>query len=327
MRRMIQRILGVPLVAKLLGANVLIVALTLLVQTIAFDGRRAEVIAMLVAFASALVANLILVRFALRPIEELEDLAHRVSQGEFDARGTPSLFADKDLAKLRDTVNDLLDSLARERRRIQDLGADVVRSDDTERSRVARELHDSIAQTLAAVRFQLAAAGRDEDVSAIRNRVAAANGMISAAMEEIMSVSNALYSRVAEDLGLNAALGTLARQVESRSGRVVEIRVGPRAGAISPADSATLFRVAEEALREMEVHSGGESATVMVDAPDGLARIDVAYKSNGTPDAALYPGLAAMKDRVLLAGGRMSIESQNGETRVTAELRTMKAAS
>jgi len=326
-RRMMQRILGVPLVAKLLGANVLIVASALVVQTIAFDGRGAEIVSVLVALAAALVVNLILVRLALRPIEELEQLAHRVSEGEFDARGVPSLFADKDLAKLRDTVNNLLDSLAAERKRIHDLGAHVVRAQDVERAKISRDLHDSIAQTLAAVRFQLAAAARDDEPASIRNRVAAANGMISAAMEEIMSVSNSLHSRVAEDLGLDAALGTLGRQVEDRFGIPVQIDVSPRAALISPADSAMLFRVAEAALRELEMQSGAKSASVRVDARDGLARLEVTYDAVGLPGEGLGSGLASVKDRFLLAGGKMSIENQNGGTRVTAELRTMKAAS
>ncbi len=326
-RRMLRRILGVPLVAKLLGANVLIVASALVVQTIAFDGRRAEVVSVLVALAAALLVNLILVRLALRPIEELEQLAHRVSEGEFEARGTPSLFADKELAKLRNTVNNLLDSLAAERKRIHDLGADVVRAQDVERAKISRDLHDSIAQTLAAVRFQLAAASRDEEPASMRNRLAAANGMISAAMEEIMSVSNSLHSRVAEDLGLDAALGTLARQVEDRFGVPVQIDVSPRAALISPADSAMLFRVAEAALRVMEMQSDAKSATVSVDARDGLARLEVAYDAVGLPGSDITSGLASVKDRVLLAGGRMSIVNHNGGTRVTAELRTAKAAS
>ncbi|HEX6574778.1 MAG TPA: histidine kinase [Gemmatimonadaceae bacterium] len=326
MRRILRRILGVPLIAKLIGANVLIVASALLVHAIAFTGRRAEIITVIVALTAALIVNLILVSLALRPVEQLEELAHRVSQGEFDARGEPSLFADQKLARLRVTINELLDSLALERKRIQRLGMEVVRAQDAERASFSRELHDSIAQTLAAVRFQLAAASREDEPDEIKSRMAVANGMISAAMEEIMNVSYSLHSRVAEELGLDAALNMLARRVETASGAVIEVTVVPRAGTISPADSATLFKVAEEALREMEMHSDAKSATVKVDTHSGNIRLQVSYSGN-ILSGCCRPGLALIKDRVLLAGGAMKIENQNGGTRVTAELETMRAAS
>jgi two-component system, NarL family, sensor histidine kinase UhpB len=327
MHRIARRILGVPLVAKLLGANVLIVASALVVHTLAFEGRRAEIVTVLIALAAALIGNLVLVWLALQPIRELEELAHRVSDGEFDARGTPSLFADKDLAKLRNTVNDLLDSLTRERKRIQDLGVEVVRAHDVERANVARELHDSVAQTLAAVRFQLVAASRDEDAPSMRNRVAAATGMISAAMEEIVSVSNSLHSRVAEDLGLDAALGTLARQVESRSGANIELHVSPRVSLIPSSVSAMLFRVVEETLREVEMHGGRKSATVNVDARDGLARLEVVCEGSELSRMGMWPELSSIRHRLQLAGGVMSIENRNGGIRVSAEIRAGRVAS
>jgi signal transduction histidine kinase len=324
MNPVFRRILGVPLVAKLIGANVIIVASAFALQAAAVSRlSRGEIATAVVALAAACAVNFLLVRLALKPVNELETLAERVSAGEFDARGVPSPYADKDLTRLSETVNGLLDSLAQERKRIQDLGAQVVRAHDVERANVSRELHDSIAQTLAAVRYQLVAASREEDPGEVRNSLAAANGMISAAMEEVVNVSHNLHSRVAEDLGLEAALGTLARQVEGRSGATVEIVVSSRAQAIPPAVSATLFRVAEEALRELEMHRDGKSATVNVDAGDGFVRLEVTF--DGEQPAP--PGLTLMKDRVTLAGGSMTIENRNGGTRVTAELKPMKVAS
>ena len=326
-----RRILGVPLVAKLIGANVIIVASAVLLQALAFAGRRAELVTVIVALAAALVVNLLLVRLALRPIEELEELAERVSAGEFDARGAPSLYADKDLARLRDTVNDLLDSLAAERKRIQDLGAQVVEAQDIERATVSRELHDSIAQTLAAVRFQLAAAARETQIGEMKNRLAAANGMISAAMEEIVTVSYSLHSRVAEDLGIEAALRALAAQVESRARFTVDISVtdGSRTlSAIPGVTAATLYRVVEESLRSAEERQDVSSVRISLYATDSTVNIEVADDSDRNGDSAVHSGLASVKDRVLLAGGRMKIDTApSGGTRVTAELRTMKAAS
>lgn len=320
MKRIVQWVLRVPLVAKLIGANVIIV-----VSAIGLN--RSELMTAVIALAAASIVNFLLVRLALRPIDNLEVLAGRVTAGEFDARAVALPYADKDLVRLGDTVNSLLDSLAAERKRIQDLGAQVVRAQDDERASISRELHDSIAQTLAAVRLQVAAAGRETEITEMRNRIAAANGMISAAMEEIVAVSYTLHSRVAEDLGLEAALASLAGQIEDRSGTKVKVTVSSAARSIPAEISATLFRVAEETLRELEVHRGGKSASVNVAVMDGRVRLEAGYES----DMLLMPnrrsGLARMKDRVLLAGGTMTIENRNGGTRVTAELSRMKAAS
>jgi signal transduction histidine kinase len=318
------RILGVPLVAKLIGANVIIVASVFAVQAALISHlSRPEIITAVAALAAASAVNFLLVKIALRPIDDLEQLALRVSEGEFDARSAGSPYADNDLARLTETVNGLLDALALERQRIREMGAEVVRAHDVERANVSRELHDSVAQTLAAVRFQLSAASKGDDPEEIRNRLAAANAMISSAMEEIVNVSHSLHSRVAEDLGLEAALGTLARQIEGRSGASVEIIVSSAVRSIPAAVASTLFRVAEEALRDLEMHRGEKAATVSVDAGDGYVRLEVTYDG----DQPARPGLTLMKDRVTLAGGSMTIENSNGGTRVTAELKPMKAAS
>jgi signal transduction histidine kinase len=330
LQNLARRVLGVPLVAKLIGANVIIVASAVLLQSLAFSGRRAELLNVIIGLAAALCVNLLLVRLALRPIEELEDLAHRVSNGDFDARGAPSLYADKDLARLRDTVNELLDSLAAERKRIQELGAQVVEAQDIERATVSRELHDSIAQTLAAVRFQLSAAGRETQVGEMRNRLAAANGMISSAMDEIVNVSYSLHSRVAEDLGIEAALRTLARQVEERSGLDVMVRInhGAAVNRIGGATAATIYRVANEALRSSELSGRATSVVVSLSVTDVSVNIEVTDDGEDTDAVAIRPGLISMKDRVLLAGGKMTIDAApSGGMRVMAELRTMRAAS
>ena len=319
-----RRILSVPLVAKLIGANVIIVASVFLLQASAISRlSRGEIAVAVVALSLASLVNFLLVRLALKPIAELEMLAVRVNKGEFDARSVQSPYADKDLSRLSETVNSLLDSLAEERRRIQDLGAQVINAHDVERANVSRELHDSIAQTLAAVRYQLAAAAREDEPAEVRNSVAAANAMIASAMDEIVSMSKSLHSRIAEDLGLEAALGTLARQVKGRSGTVVEIVVSPHARLLPPAVSSTLFRVAEEALREIEMQRDGKAATLSVDAGDGFVRLEVVYDGEGPARA----GLTLMKDRVTLAGGMMTIENRNGGTRVTAEIKRLRAAS
>ena len=127
MSRFVRRILGVPLVAKLIGANVIIVASAFAVQTTAVSHlTREEIVIGVIALAAAAAVNVYLVRLALRPVDELEKLAVRVTEGEFDARGAPSPYADKDLSRLGETINSLLDSLAREPHKHVPMCADTI---------------------------------------------------------------------------------------------------------------------------------------------------------------------------------------------------------
>jgi signal transduction histidine kinase len=333
MQRIIRRILGVPLLGKVLGANVLIVVAMLAAHAFAVGPQNSgevAIIATTIVLASAI--SLYLVGLALRPVRELERLASRISQGEFDARVSRSPFADADLAHLASTVNGLLDALAAERKRIQDLGAEVVYAQDEERSRASHELHDSIAQTLAAVRFQVAAASA-EATPDMKNRLIAISSLLGSAMEDVRNVSYSLHPRVAEDLGLEAALTALAGQVHQRSGIKVNVSASIEGRQVPSNVSTTLFRVAQEALRNIEMHSRAKTANVEICSRDDSIRIEVSDDGKGFDQRlAQIPvgrsGLALVRDRVALAGGSMQVDSSpNGGTRVVAEMKTLRAAS
>jgi len=331
--RLSRGVLRVPLVVKIIGANIGIVVVAVAMQAMLFRGEhRSEILIVLAGLAVASLVSWILVRIALSPVKELETLAHRVQSGDFQARAEQSPFADADLARLGKTVNDLLDSLAAERLRIHHLGAEVIYAQDEERARVSRELHDSIAQTLAAVRFQLAAVANSAEGD-VRNRIVAAMSLAGTAMEEVKNVSYSLHPRVAEDLGIQAALETLARQVESRSKVRVSVTADIGSSPIPSRLSATLFRVAQEALRNIEVHSHAKLATVTVVSREGVIRLEVSDDGCGfdpavTSSPAAHSALASVKDRVTLAGGVMNIDSNpNGGTRVTVRLQTMREVS
>lgn len=332
MKSIAERVLRVPLVGKLIGANIVIVAAGVLAHSLAASGSRdLDMAIVMTALGVASLVNLLLVRVALRPIEELEDLAERVSAGDFDARGVASPFADAGLARLSVTVNGLLDALAGERKRIRDLGAEVVYAQEAERAMVSRELHDSIAQTLAAARYQLSAAVAGAE-GPMKVRIATAIALLGSAMEEVRNVSYSLHPRVAEDLGIEAALATLARQVEQRSQVHIDVVTDIVGPPIPRNVAAMMYRVVQEALRNIEVHSKAKAATVEVISREGSIRVDVTDDGCGFDPLKVgtvnRSGLAAVKDRVTLAGGRLKVDSApNGGTRVTAELNTLRVAS
>jgi len=324
-----QGVLRIPLVLKVMGANGLIVAVALVLVGNGLWGEdQGQLLVMLAAVAIATVVNLLLVSFALSPIAELERVARRVSRGEFTIRAGRSPVADPQLVNLTETINALLDSLAAERRRIQKLGTEVVSAQDTERAKLARDLHESIAQTLAAVRFQLSAAGSDAIDDRMRNRLNAARAMIGRAIDDVRNISQSLHPRIADDLGLVTALESLAQQTRSRG--ILDVRIVTDIGdTFVPATvAATLFRVAQEALKNAEMRAGTGSAEIALHANNGAIRLDVTEdahpldrRHNKQDNSA--SGFSSIRDRVALSGGLLSVANQqNGGTRVTAELRT-----
>src|SRR5690606_5891486 len=166
----------------------------------------------------SLVVNILLVALALRPLVALERSASLVWRGNFDARVPPSILADRNMARLGSTLNLLLDSLIRERRRMHELAAQVIDAQDAERARIARELHDSTAQTLTAVTLQLSAAARDYEGIVDLDRLELARELAQNALEEVRQLARSVYPRVLDDLGLPAALDWLSRQVHEESG-------------------------------------------------------------------------------------------------------------
>jgi signal transduction histidine kinase len=326
---LLRAVLRIPLVFKVMGANAIIVAVAVVfVSNGLWGDNQGQLVAVLVALAVACVVNLLLVRLALSPLGELGRVASRVSRGEFGARATASLVADSQLITLTDTINSLLDSLAAERRRIQKLGKEVVSAQDTERAKLARELHDSIAQTLAAVKFQLSAAGDGTTDADLRNSLATARGMLGKVMDEVRNISQSLHPRVTEDLGLVTALEALAQQVGVRGGLKVNVTadIGTRH---VPADvAATIFRIAQESLKNAEQHATDGSAEILLYAKDGTLSLEVTDTSHGLDSRGVHAdnlgnGLASIRDRVALTGGSMRIDSgENGGLRVTAKLRT-----
>lgn len=320
-----------PLLSKIIGANAIIIAAGFGYMALMGDSsERTPAIAMSLVMVAASVVNVALVRLALRPVNSLEALARKVADGDFDARIRQSHLADADLTAVGATINGLLDSLAAERRRIRELGREVVYAQDRERSRVSRELHESIAQTLAGAKLQLAAVGVGADAG-VKARLDALSAMIGDVTDEIRNVSYSLHPRVAEDLGLDSALNALASQIEKRSSVVVSVSVTATEKPIAGNVAGTLYRVAEEALKNIEMHAQAKTATVDVFADAGTIRIVISDDGQGfdtakTATTPVYGGLTAVKNRVVLAGGNMMIDSKpNGGTRVMAELHTPAA--
>ena len=207
----------------------------------------------------------------------------------------------------------MLDTLAAGRERMRKLGAEVVYAEERERAQVARELHDSVGQTLAAASFQVAAAAHEIGSHPASPRLATVRELLRTALEEIRNVSRSLHPRVATDLGLPAALEALSDATQQRSLVDVQVNVDISGVVIPPALSATLYCVAQEALRNVERHADAGHATVSLRARPGYVELEVNDDGRGFEGPLEKKrgesGLAAMRERLSLAGGGLHIDT------------------
>jgi len=200
----------------------------------------------------------------------------------------------------------------------------VIDTQEEERSRLARELHDGISQSLLGVRHTMDLASRkvktnaEEAGASIDRGVEALNG----AIKEIRRLSHDLRPRVLDDLGLTAALEALCHHFGERTAIETEIDASGFVDTLKPEASTALYRVAQEAFNNVERHSGATRLAIRLWSDGGRARMTVSdngsgFGKEGTTDRSGL-GLRNMQERMAHFRGLLLIETGAAGTTLTA---------
>jgi PAS domain S-box-containing protein len=212
---------------------------------------------------------------------------------------------------------------------LRQLSALLLQSQDKERRRIARELHDSTGQLLAALEMNL---GRlDEIMPLVRESLTSSIDLASECTRQIRSMSYLLHPPMLEELGLLYALRDYTRGFSQRSGIEMALDAPAEMERLSPDTELALFRVVQEALANIQRHSGSRDALVRILASSGWIRLEVEdhgrgiapglLTTNGEPSLAnMGVGLRGMEERLRQLGGRVEVESRRGRTLVRAEV-------
>ena len=330
-RALARAALRVPLTVKIAGANALVVLVAVAAVGSAArpgTGGLRHVAVPAAALLVGVLVNVLLVRTALGPLRELERTAARVVGGDLAARVPASPVADPDMARVGAALNALLDALGAERARVRALAAEVIRSSDADRARVARELHDSTAQTLAALTLQAGSAARRLGAGGddgLAEQLTTVRDLSVDALEEVRALSQTVHPRVLDDLGLPAALEELACTRGAAHGVRIEVGVDGDARRLTPALSATLYRIAEQALADATAHAREGRVLVTLAVTATHTSLEIADDDQGRAlgrDGERRPsiGLFVMQERAALLDGVVRVESVPGRgTRVAAE--------
>ncbi|MEU1879796.1 sensor histidine kinase [Streptosporangium sp. NPDC020072] len=180
-----------------------------------------------------------------------------------------------------------------------------------ERQRMAREIHDTLAQGLTGIITQLRAAQRVEDAE---THVALALDLARESLTEARRSVAALQPHQLDDAHLPEAMATLARNWARSTGVDLHVEVTGDRIPLSPAIEVTLFRVAQEALANVAKHAGATRAGLTLSYAGAVVLLDIRDDGTGIRDSGGRGfGLSSMRQRLRGVGGSLEIESTPGE--------------
>jgi signal transduction histidine kinase len=201
----------------------------------------------------------------------------------------------------------------------------LFRAQENERHDLARELHDDISQRLARLEMDVhdfersLATGQQVD----RQRLGEIREAIGSASAVIRAISHRLYPSIVEDLGLGPALRSLAEDSPQNERISVTYSEENVPDPVRPEVATPLYRIAEEALRNVEQHAGKARVTITLQGSQAGLRLAIADSGRGFNLAERRSafGLMAMEERAREVGATFRIESKPGAgTRVIVEL-------
>lgn len=231
-----------------------------------------------------------------------------------------------EVARTRDTEKQVRDNAESYRL----MSARILESQDSERRRIARELHDSVGQYLAGLKINLNQLENEEQPEALR-LIRETIGLTDCAIQEVRTISHLLHPPLLEELGFLSAARWYVDEFGKRGQVKVSLSVDEPIERLPKEVEIALFRVLQEALTNVYRHAEAQSVDVGILCRDGHVTLTVVDDGRGIPDEVLARfrggaapgiGLAGMRERLAEFGGHVNVESSGGRTMVEAVIPT-----
>jgi PAS domain S-box-containing protein len=221
---------------------------------------------------------------------------------------------------------------------LRHLSLHLLRTQDEERRRIGRELHDSLGQYLSVLKMKLDSMVRksnvhSHDLAELKQCVQ----LIDEAVKEVRTISYLLYPPMLEEMGLKSAIPWYLEGFMKRSGITTTFEVSPDFSRLNPDVELALFRVLQESLTNVHRHSGSETADVRLWIDAGNVALSVSDGGKGLTTArfdksgadwmgTLGVGLRGMNERMRQLGGALEVTSSPEGTTVKATVPIQEVA-
>jgi two-component system sensor histidine kinase UhpB len=314
-----------PLLTQVLAVNAVLISATVLTATVLanlnvhepdLDHRRFLIL--IAALMATVLVNGFVLRRRFGPLEEVIDAMETV---DFAGHGRAEL-ADaesREVARLHLAFDRMLARIEAERERT---ATAVLQAQEGERARLARDLHDEANQALTGVLLRLEATTQHAPPELV-DELRETQSVATQAMDELVRLARELRPAALDDLGLAAALRTKVDEFGRRAGLRTSLDL-PASGLEELSQDAQLvvYRVVQEGLSNVARHAVATQVSVAVARDGDVTVVTIADDGSGfDPDAATGGlGLSGMRERAVLAGGRLQVRSAPGGG-TTIELR------
>jgi len=209
---------------------------------------------------------------------------------------------------------------------LRTLSGQLLKTQDEERRRIARELHDSAGQILAALSMNLTPLASENGklppsaVKSIKESV----GFVKELSNQLRTISHLLHPPLLDEVGLSSALRLFLEGFEERSKIKVNLDIPGNLERLPPELETAIFRVVQECLTNIHRHSGSRVAAIRVTRDGKEVRVEVRDQGKGMPSAGngsdrkVGVGIQGMRERIKQFGGRFEILSNKKGTTVVA---------
>jgi signal transduction histidine kinase len=251
-----------------------------------------------------------------------------IVMGEARRRSEQRLWAAQ--REVEETVKERTAELDRSNESLRELSARFLQLQDEERRRIARELHDSVGQMLAALGMNLDAVGTDlERLTKVAKTVNDSATLVQELSQEVRTISHLLHPPLLDEAGLASALRWYIDGFAQRSRIQVDLEFPEDFERLSREAETAIFRTIQECLTNIHRHSESTTATIRIAASDSHVRVEVGDRGKGIPPEKQFEmgstgitgvGIRGMRERLRQLGGSLEIHSNPGGTLIVARL-------